>query len=125
MPVARQMPSAWVVDALCAQVSRGDEWFDDDLKIQNFAKAVCRLCPVQTECLNFALRTGQRFGVWGGVSASRFAALRADRGITVRLRAPHGTAARYKQHYRDGETPCERCKSADIQRRKYLRSVRS
>lgn len=32
------------------------------------AKAVCCACPVQQECLTFALTTGQAHGVWGGMS---------------------------------------------------------
>lgn len=32
------------------------------------AKEVCRQCPVQTECLEFALSSGQAFGVWGGTT---------------------------------------------------------
>ena len=32
------------------------------------AKAVCMGCPAQTPCLDFALRTNQDSGVWGGTS---------------------------------------------------------
>jgi WhiB family redox-sensing transcriptional regulator len=32
------------------------------------AKAVCRECPVQGACLEFALVTNQDSGVWGGTS---------------------------------------------------------
>jgi len=32
------------------------------------AKRICEGCPVRTECLAFALDTGQHFGVWGGTS---------------------------------------------------------
>lgn len=32
------------------------------------AKIVCRRCPVVTECLTYALETGQESGVWGGLS---------------------------------------------------------
>jgi WhiB family redox-sensing transcriptional regulator len=32
------------------------------------AKSVCRRCPVTDECLTWALDTGQRSGVWGGLS---------------------------------------------------------
>ncbi|MGH9138874.1 MAG: WhiB family transcriptional regulator [Acidimicrobiales bacterium] len=32
------------------------------------AKAVCRECLVQSECLEFALVTNQDSGVWGGTS---------------------------------------------------------
>jgi WhiB family transcriptional regulator, redox-sensing transcriptional regulator len=29
------------------------------------AKRICRWCPVRIECLNYALRTDERYGVWG------------------------------------------------------------
>jgi WhiB family transcriptional regulator, redox-sensing transcriptional regulator len=32
------------------------------------AKAICAGCPVQRQCLAFALRTHQVHGVWGGLS---------------------------------------------------------
>lgn len=32
------------------------------------AKAVCASCPVRPECLEFALQSGQAFGVWGGTT---------------------------------------------------------
>ena len=32
------------------------------------AKAICASCPVRIECLNYALRRDERFGVWGGMS---------------------------------------------------------
>lgn len=30
------------------------------------AKAVCRACPVQNACLQFALESNQEAGIWGG-----------------------------------------------------------
>lgn len=32
------------------------------------AKTVCRECPVQTDCLEYAVTTNQDAGVWGGTS---------------------------------------------------------
>lgn len=32
------------------------------------AKEVCAHCPVRRPCLEFAVDTGQGFGVWGGAS---------------------------------------------------------
>ena len=31
------------------------------------ALAICAGCPVQVACREFAIRTGQEFGVWGGL----------------------------------------------------------
>lgn len=33
------------------------------------AKRICARCPVKAECLQFALETDERWGVWGGTSA--------------------------------------------------------
>jgi WhiB family transcriptional regulator, redox-sensing transcriptional regulator len=38
------------------------------------AKAICRRCPIQTECLSRARSRGERYGVWGGVWLGREAA---------------------------------------------------
>jgi WhiB family redox-sensing transcriptional regulator len=32
------------------------------------ARQVCRACPVRRECLDFALRQGLAFGIWGGAT---------------------------------------------------------
>ncbi|WP_212910593.1 WhiB family transcriptional regulator [Streptomyces sp. TS71-3] len=31
------------------------------------AKKVCHGCPVAEPCLRFALESGQRYGIWGGL----------------------------------------------------------
>jgi WhiB family redox-sensing transcriptional regulator len=33
------------------------------------AKAVCGPCPVRAECLDHAVRSGERHGVWGGLTS--------------------------------------------------------
>jgi WhiB family redox-sensing transcriptional regulator len=40
------------------------------------AKTVCRRCPVVTECLTWALESGQDAGVWGGMSEDERRALK-------------------------------------------------
>jgi WhiB family redox-sensing transcriptional regulator len=32
------------------------------------AKSICQRCPVRLECLSWAMETGQREGVWGGMT---------------------------------------------------------
>lgn len=38
------------------------------------AKAVCARCPVDAECLDYALSTGQKGGIWGGMNGHQRAA---------------------------------------------------
>ena len=40
------------------------------------AKAICAGCPIQAECLDFALEHDQRVGVWGGLAAKERRRLR-------------------------------------------------
>lgn len=50
------------------------------------AKAVCRTCAVQQECLSWALETGQDSGVWGGLSEQERMTLRRRRSrINARM----------------------------------------
>jgi WhiB family redox-sensing transcriptional regulator len=66
------------------------------------AKLVCNRCPVTTECLSWALNTGQDSGVWGGMSEDERRALKRRNARTkartvvwtycvTRTRRPIGT----------------------------------
>jgi WhiB family redox-sensing transcriptional regulator len=61
----------WRDDAACATVDY-DVFFppDDEANEAIEAKAVCAVCPVRDECLEYALATNQTEGVWGGLDAS-------------------------------------------------------
>lgn len=48
------------------------------------AKSICALCPVQSECLEFAITTNQEFGVWGGTSEDERRVLRRQWRARVR-----------------------------------------
>jgi WhiB family redox-sensing transcriptional regulator len=49
------------------------------------AKAVCEICHVKAECLQFALATNQDSGIWGGTSEEERRKLR--RAYVARQRA--------------------------------------
>lgn len=59
--------SAWRDEALCAQTDP-ESFFPDKGGSTREAKELCALCPVQPECLEFAVAHDERFGVWGGLS---------------------------------------------------------
>ena len=48
------------------------------------AKAVCSRCPVQEQCLEWALETDQAIGVWGGTSENERRALKRRRAAARR-----------------------------------------
>lgn len=47
------------------------------------AKKVCGRCPVSTECLKWALETGEDVGVWGGMSEEERRAVKRRGGLRV------------------------------------------
>ncbi|MGH8896202.1 MAG: WhiB family transcriptional regulator [Egibacteraceae bacterium] len=50
-------------------------WEDDRAGVGRIAcaKAVCAVCPVADDCLEYALDTGRTDGVWGGKPRGRAA----------------------------------------------------
>ncbi|WP_306187520.1 MULTISPECIES: WhiB family transcriptional regulator [unclassified Streptomyces] len=48
------------------------------------AKAMCRRCPVQERCLEWALNTDQTIGVWGATTESERRALKRRRATARR-----------------------------------------
>lgn len=67
----------WMRQAACAALD--PEVFSGTIRV-NDAKAVCIACPVQPNCLEFALDAGETTGVWGGLTPSERKALRISRG---------------------------------------------
>jgi WhiB family transcriptional regulator, redox-sensing transcriptional regulator len=51
------------------------------------AKAVCARCQARAGCLQFAVETGQDYGVWGGMSEEERRVLRRDRARRARTAA--------------------------------------
>lgn len=43
------------------------------------ARAVCRRCPVATQCADYAIANRERFGMWGGLSPDQRDAIRSRR----------------------------------------------
>lgn len=58
---------AWQADALCAQTDP-EAFFPEKGGSTRDAKKVCSACTVRSECLEYALKNDERFGIWGGMS---------------------------------------------------------
>lgn len=65
------------------------------------AKEVCHHCPVERECLEWALDTGRTSGVWGGTDEDE---RRRMRRRTDRRRAAVGSPARGPQQSAPGRS---------------------
>jgi len=77
----RANPEHWQDFASCRGVDP-EAFFD---KSPIYAKSVCKDCPVKSECLADALRTNERYGVWGGLTWNeRRKILRARAGAVTR-----------------------------------------
>jgi WhiB family transcriptional regulator, redox-sensing transcriptional regulator len=59
---------SWRDLAACLDVVSADydPFFADAKDLQAEAIAICATCPVRDDCLTFAVRTGQQYGIWGG-----------------------------------------------------------
>lgn len=57
----------WMDFALCAETDP-EAFFPEKGCSTRPAKKVCESCPVATECLEYALKNDERFGIWGGKS---------------------------------------------------------
>jgi WhiB family redox-sensing transcriptional regulator len=68
----------WRDRALCAE-TWPDAFFPEKGESATPAKRVCRACPVQAQCLEFALGNDERTGVWGGLSERERRRLKARR----------------------------------------------
>lgn len=82
----RPSSTQWMSDAVCrgtdTQVffahSEGDAQNNPNVRAlaDTAKKAFCTKCPVQEACLNYALATYQRDGIWGGMTEKERTSLR-------------------------------------------------
>lgn len=77
-----------------------DLWFgyDSDHETVSVAVAICGECPVRQACAEWALRTGEAYGVWGGLTPTeRFRLRRRDGSklsVSERARKKNGQSAK-------------------------------
>jgi WhiB family transcriptional regulator, redox-sensing transcriptional regulator len=69
-PTFHFIEEAWVADAACAGHPDPSLFFPPQgAQAQALAaKTICGECPVMYDCLSYALRHKELYGIWGGVS---------------------------------------------------------
>lgn len=58
------MADDWRTKAACSAEAGDDMFFEPSGYAR--AKLVCRDCPVRQQCLDYAVRANEQYGVWGG-----------------------------------------------------------
>lgn len=72
----------WMDEGLCHQVDP-DLWFPSDYAASQRARQICKRCPVQAPCLDYALAINAA-GIWGGTTGRERQEMR---GAAYRQRA--------------------------------------
>lgn len=57
----------WRDDAICIEYETNTFYPERSHELAKVAKAICRECPVRSECLDEAIANNEKFGVWGGL----------------------------------------------------------
>lgn len=78
-----QEDKGWQSKANCMGVDP-DLFFPERGASTKEAKEVCRGCVVREDCLEFALRNSEKFGIWGGMSERERRRVRRARAIAAR-----------------------------------------
>ncbi|MGW9299650.1 WhiB family transcriptional regulator [Streptomyces cyaneofuscatus] len=65
-PAASIAHDTWREDALCQQTDP-EAYYPEAGDSGTTAKQACLNCPVIAECLDYAVDSRQRWGIWGGL----------------------------------------------------------
>lgn len=78
--ISERAAAIWMNDALCRRRRLDvDTFFPGRGEPNAEIKAVCAACPVRTQCLDYALARGEKFGIWGGLSERQRRTVRRQR----------------------------------------------
>ncbi len=72
----------WQESGACQGIDP-DLFFPDRGASTREAKEVCKGCAVREDCLEFALVSGEKFGIWGGMSERERRRIRRSRKVAV------------------------------------------
>ncbi len=82
--VDEELSDDWRQRAECAHYTGLVDFFPARGESAREAKAICAACPVQRECLDYALQSEAAYGVWGGLTERERHRMKRDRRRTDR-----------------------------------------
>jgi WhiB family redox-sensing transcriptional regulator len=68
MALTTKQSAGWRTQARCRGVDP-EVFHPGEDEDASEAKAICASCPVREACLEYAISTREKFGVWGGLDA--------------------------------------------------------
>lgn len=83
---------AWMRRASCIVgirlgIMQPDDWYPEwgqkNSPRSQLAVRVCQACPVRRKCLEYALASDERWGIWGGMNNDEITRLRRKRAQKV------------------------------------------
>ncbi|MDH4144456.1 MAG: WhiB family transcriptional regulator [Acidimicrobiia bacterium] len=80
VPINEAEELSWQPYANCLGVDP-DLFFPERGASTREAKEVCRGCVVRTDCLEYAIVHGEKFGIWGGLSERERRRIRRERAL--------------------------------------------
>ncbi|MFE9921607.1 WhiB family transcriptional regulator [Streptomyces sp. NPDC005774] len=62
--------TTWLQEAACAGVDPRAFYAEGHHAVEQVAaaKRICALCPVRPQCAEMAITSGEKWGVWGGMT---------------------------------------------------------
>jgi WhiB family redox-sensing transcriptional regulator len=117
---------SWKNKAICGGLT--ELFYSEERVDQQAARSVCVECPVRLDCLDYAVRHREKFGIWGGLGEERRRPLmRLHRAgeVTLYKRALNestqylgrAVAGFDDERPRSPEHPCDRCGSLVVEGR--------
>jgi WhiB family redox-sensing transcriptional regulator len=102
---------SWRDLAACLDVVSADHdpFFADSAELQAEAIAICEACLVRDDCLTFAVRTGQQYGIWGGQPHHRQAPASHPQASKTHCKHGHPFNAANTYYTPDGRRRCRTC----------------
>lgn len=128
----------WMQNAVCAGMDPRVFYAQSrhSREMVNVARQICGGCPVATECATYAIQTGERWGVWGGMSQQelRRKRRRFTSSAKTHTTAPKppakkrepakcGTRSGYQKHLREKTEICPPCRQANTDADNRLRRI--
>jgi hypothetical protein len=101
---------------LPCQTTDPELWFSRSSSERALAVALCRECPLQVPCAQYAIDNPELRGVWGGTTAADRRSWRDGRPWRFdeqgRMRLACGSVSAYHAHFTYREQPCAACTAA-------------